>query len=315
MCPVDVSIVIVNWNARHYLLQCLESIYTTTRKCSFEVIVVDNASTDGSTESLMEKFPQIRLTVNRENLGFAKANNIGIMQSTGRYICLSNSDISVLDDCLDRIVDFMDQNPRAGVVGPKTLNGDGSLRHNCQHFPSLWNLYCRAVYLHRLFPRRKLFNSGIMYYFDHQSVMRCQVLPCCFYMVRREALEDVGLLDERFFIYAEDKDWCKRFWDKGWEIVFLPTAEVIHYAGKSSANAPIRFQVEKLKADLQYWKKHHSRICLLFLYAILLLHHGIRIAGWSFSSLLRPSLRHSLSNRIAASAASIRFLFTHHVPS
>ena len=262
----------------------------------------------------MEQFPQIRLIVNDANLGFAKANNIGIAQSTGRYVCLSNSDIKVLDGCLDRMVEFMDHTPKAGVLGPKTLNGDGSLRHNCQNFPSLWSLFCRAVYLHKLFPSQKLFNSGVMFYFDHESVIPCPMLPCCFYMVRREALEEVGLLDERFFIYAEDKDWCKRFWDRQWEILFLPTAEVIHYAGKSAAQAPVRFQVEKMKADLQYWEKHH-RASLPFLYPILLLHHSIRIIGWSSVSLVRPSQRKELGRRIAASAASIRFLFTRYVPS
>ena len=218
----DVSLIIVNWNTRDYLLQCIESIYAATHVSSLEVIVVDNASTDGSGEAVIQQYPQVRVISNDNNLGFAKANNIGIQQCSGRYICLVNSDIKVMEDCLDRMIEFMDKNPAFGVLGPKTLNADGSLRANCQCFPTLWNLFCRAIFLYRIFPRAKLFNSGIMTYLDHQSVIRCEVLPCCFFMVSRAALEKVGLLDEAFFIFAEDKDWCRRFWNNGIEIFFCP---------------------------------------------------------------------------------------------
>lgn len=312
---IDVSIIIVNWNTREYLLQCLESIYESTHQVTLEVIVVDNASSDRSAEAVRVAYPEIKVIVNESNLGFSKANNIGIRQSCGRYVCLVNSDIKVLDGCLDRMVDFMDQHDSVGALGPKTLNADHSLRANCQHFPTLWNLFCRALFLHRIFPDTKLFNSGIMTYFDHESVIRCQVLPGCFFMVRRKALECVGLLDEGFFIYAEDKDWCRRFWNGGYEIAFLPEAEVIHYAGKSSSNAPVRFRVEKLKADMQYWKKHHGVLHLCFLYMILLVHHGIRIIGWSVTYLIRPARRQQLANMILGSIASIRFMFTFKVPS
>jgi len=315
MPPIDVSIIIVNWNAKDYLLQCIASINDSTCDCTYEIIVVDNASSDGSAQVVAEKYSQIQLIVNDNNLGFSRANNIGIAHSCGRYVCLVNSDVKVLDGCLDRMVEFMDQSHAVGALGPKTLNGDGSLRVNCQHFPTLWNTFCHAAFLKSLFPRTRWFNSGIMTYFDHQSVIRCEVLPGCFFMVRRTAMEKVGLLDEDFFIYAEDKDWCKRFWDGGWEIAFLPTAEAIHYAGKSAARAPVRFQVEKLKANIRYWNKHHGRFCVGVLYVILLLNYGIRIAGWSAKYIFCSGQREYLSNRIAGSLASIRFLFTSHVPS
>ena len=306
---VDVSVIIVNWNARDYLLKCLKSLGDSTKKCNIEIIVVDNNSSDGSVEAVRNNIKEVKLIVNNENLGFAKANNIGIEQSKGRYVCLVNSDIKVLDGCIDLMCDFMDDNAKTGLLGPKTLNSDMSLRKNCQRFPTLWSLFCRSLFLHKAFTKSKIFSSGIMTEFAHDSVVDCEVLPGCFLMARREALKEVGLLDESLFIYAEDKDWCKRFWDTGWKVSFLPKAKAIHYAGVSSSNAPARFIVEKLKADFFYWKKHHSKPSQILFLIIMSVHHLVRILGWSITYVVKPTIRQKLNNSIKGSSECVRWIF------
>src|SRR5271157_5076339 len=144
---IDISIIIVSWNAKEYLDECLNSIYENPSKCTLETIVVDNASTDGAPDLVKEKYPQVRLIRNTENLGFAKANNIGIKESMGEYVCLINSDAVVLENCLDLMCNYMNEHPEIGVLGPKVLNSDGSLQPSCREFPTFWKNLCRAFAL------------------------------------------------------------------------------------------------------------------------------------------------------------------------
>jgi GT2 family glycosyltransferase len=248
---IDISVVVVSWNAKDYLMDCLRSLLFPKTSQTMEIIVVDNASTDGSPEAVIEQFPEVILIRNEKNLGFAKANNIGISRSTGKYVCLINSDVIILSDCIVKLYYFMETTPSIGMLGPKILNSDRSLQSSCRRFPSLWNNFCPAIGLDRLFPASKFFCGEHMFYFRHDKMQKVEVLVGCFLMIRRKALEQVGYLDEQFFMYAEDIDLCKRFWDAGWEVAFSPHAEAIHYRGASSANAPIRFSVEQEKSLLQ----------------------------------------------------------------
>jgi len=255
---MDISVIIVSWNAKRYLRECLESLTQTPSLLTLEVIVVDNASTDGSPEMVAAEFPEVRLIRNDQNLGFARANNIGISQSTGRYVSLINSDVVVQPNCLDLLVKYMDEHPLVGLTGPKILNGDRTLQSSCREFPSLWNNFCEASGLFRLFPGSSFFSTEHMLCFPHDRVIDCDVLVGCFWMMRREALETVGLLDEDFFIYAEDLDWCRRCWNAGWHVNLFPEAQAVHYRAASSANDPARFAIERQRAVLHYWEKYHT---------------------------------------------------------
>lgn len=255
---MDVSVIVVSWNAQGYLRECLESLTETKLLHTLEVIVVDNASSDGSPEMVASEFPRVRLIKNDKNLGFAKANNIGIRESTGRYVSLVNSDINVLPNCLDLLVKHLDEHPSVGLAGPRILNADRTLQSSCRKFPSLWNNFCEASGLFRIFPRVSFFSTEHMLYFPHDRVMDVDVLVGCFWMIRREALEKVGLLDEDFFIYSEDLDWCRRCWYAGWRVNLFPEAHAIHYRAASSANDPARFAIEQQRATLHYWDKYHS---------------------------------------------------------
>jgi GT2 family glycosyltransferase len=274
-----VSIVIVSWNARHYLAQCLTTITQTVSKCTIETIVVDNASSDGSPELVSKEFPNVRLIRNEANLGFSKANNIGIRQSAGKYVCLMNSDVEVLDGCLEKLVDYMEAHSKVGMTGPTMLGPDGKIGRSCRGFPSIWNLFCHALGLDSVFPNSRFFGSYTLRYWPQNTSQPVDILGGWFCLVRREALQQVGLLDEDFFFYAEDMDWCKRFQRQKWSVMFLSEAASIHYGGGSSRQAPIKYYIQQQRADQQYWRKHHSKAEVAMYSCICALHQFIRLIG------------------------------------
>jgi GT2 family glycosyltransferase len=310
LSPPVVSIIIVSWNARDYLVQCLNSISEETCRYPVEIIVVDNASTDGSPESVERQFPQVRLIRNADNLGFAKANNLGISQSRGHYLALVNSDVKVLPHCLTRLVDYCEQHPEVGMAGPRVLGGDGKLQRTCRGFPGVWNMFCRALALDALFPRCRWFSGFLLWHWPQDSLRQVDMLTGCFWLVRRTALAQVGLLDERYFMYGEDMDWSKRFWLKGWQLMFIPDAEAIHYGGASSSNAPVRFYIERHRADIQYWEKHHSPPAVFCFFLICCLHLAMRAIGYSLAFVIKRKARAIYGSKVKRSVACLKWLLS-----
>jgi len=305
---IDVSVVIVSYNTRELLRDCLRSVSDQSKEVAVEAIVVDNASQDESQSMVKTEFPFVTLLENTENLGFAKANNLGIRASKGRYVALVNSDVVVLEGCLQRLVRFMDAHPAVGMVGPRILNADRSLQPSCRTFPSLWNNFSQAIGLSRLFPRSSFFGDWSMKYWAHDTVREVDALSGCFWMLRQKALDEVGLLDERFFMYGEDLDWCRRFHDAGWGVHFYPEAEAVHFGGASSASAPVKFFLEMQKADLQYWKKHHGRFRQICYAAIIFLRHTTRLLGLGIGCLVCPKRKPQVAQKIRNSWACIQWL-------
>lgn len=303
-----VSVVIVSWNTRRHLVNCLESLLADSQSCNVEIIVVDNASSDGSLEAVAERFSVVKLIKNTENLGFAKANNIGINASSGKYICLINSDVKVLENCIDRLVAFMEANPLVGMAGPRILNPDGTLQVSCRHFPSLWNNLCQVAGFNKVFRNSRFFSEPFMKYWVHDEVRSVDAIRGCFWIIRRKALDEVGLLDERFFFYGEDIDWCKRCRNAGWQIVLYPNAEAIHHGGASSSNAPIKFYLEMQKADLQYWRKHHGHFGSMGYLIIIMLREASRFVLASVMYVLSSRKRHHARFRLKRSMACILWL-------
>jgi GT2 family glycosyltransferase len=307
---IVVSVVIVNWNAKRYLEECLSSLNEDVCAYPIEIIVVDNASCDGSSDMVREKFSHVRLIENIENLGFAKANNIGIKQAVGRYIALVNSDVHVLKDCLNKLVDHCEANPNIGMLGPHIIGGDGQQQRSCRGFPSLWNMFCRALALDAIFPKSKWFGGYFLTSWGHDTYTDVDILSGCFWLVRRAVLDDVGLLDESFFIYGEDMDWCRRFKSKGWPIRFFPEAQAVHYGGASSANAPIRFFIEKQRADFHYWEKHHNAPARIGYFAITTLHHTLRIFGYLIALAVGKGERQNSFYKIRRGFVCLKWMFT-----
>jgi GT2 family glycosyltransferase len=303
-----VSVVIVVWNAKKYVIECLESLRQHCHDFCDDVIIVDNASTDGTPELIAKMFPEFRLIRNLENLGFAKANNIGIAQCSGEYVCLVNSDVKFTGDCFSPMLKFLSENPGVGMVGPKMLGPDGRVFRSTMRFPTLWNQFCRAVGLDVAFKNSRLFGGYLMSDFDHLSTAPVEVLNGWFVLVRRSALDRVGPLDPQFFMYGEDVDWSYRFHQAGQTLVLFADAEAIHYGGASSSNAPLRFYLEQCYANLQYWRKHRGRLAQISFLANLAMHNAIRLLGAAFAYVVLPSERpHNLA-RLRRSLACLQWI-------
>lgn len=305
----DVSVVIVNWNTRGLLLDVIASLHEATHDTSMEIIVVDNASHDGSSAALRERYPDVTLIQNDENLGFARANNLGFEVARGRSLCLVNTDVIALDGVIDTLWSYLVANPQVGLVGPRTIDDHGGrTRQNCRRFPTLRNALGDHLWLKRLgipgLEGRALPMS------TYENTHPAEVLSGCFLMVRREAFDEVGGLDEDFFFYGEDTDWGRRFRDADWGCVYHPEAVAIHFGGGSTAAYPIKYYLTMEKADLLYWQKHHPPLKRAVYVGIRLLHNVIAIAGWSAIWLLRPTKRQQASLKVQGNAVNTVWLLT-----
>ena len=312
---VELSVVIVAWNARHYLELCLESLAKDPPRRSVEVLVVDNASADDTIEMVETRFPWVKLIKSGENLGFSKGNNVAIRQCQGRYIALVNPDVIVFPGCLDALADFLDQNPKVGDVGPRVFNPDMTQQSTCRRFPTLWNNFCSATRLESIFKGARFFAGEHMFYFPHDRTRSVNVIVGCFSMIRREAFDEVGLLDEDLFMYGDDVDWCRRAWKAGWQVVFYPGARAIHDRGKTTAPFPVHFAVAQQRSVLHYWKKHHTFLGVLGIRSIMLSHHLLRYVLATLSNLAHSRNEPQREVRKQVSGACLRNLLNGSVPN
>ncbi len=231
---IDLSIVIVNFNAKEFLRKCLDSIFESQLK-NLEVVVVDNASKDGSVEELKKFGSKIKLITNKKNVGFSTANNQGIKKTEGRYVLFLNPDTSVYPNTFKYLVNFMDKNKNVGAATCKVILPNGQLDDSCHRgMPTPWNAFCFFSGLYRLFPKSKLFDGYHLGWMDLRKTHEIDALCGAFMFTRREAGEDVGWWDEEFFFYGEDLDFCIKLKNKGWKIFYVPKVLTLHYKGISS---------------------------------------------------------------------------------
>jgi hypothetical protein len=234
---MEVSIVIVNYKTRGMVRQCLKSIRRAAPRLNYEVFVTDNASGDGSAEMIRAEFPEVRLLALKENIGFGRGNNIAIRQAKGRFVFVLNPDAMLNEGSVERMHAFMEAHPEVGLLGPKLVHPDRTRQESAHHFPTPWIPVLRRTPLGRL-PWAKL---QLGRYFMRGEVgektMDVDWMEGAALFVRRKAIDEVGLFDERYFAYFEDADWCRRFWLKGWKVVHFPEATVIHYHRRESADA------------------------------------------------------------------------------
>ncbi len=304
----DISIIIVNWNTKDMLAECINGVRAKTRQCSIEVIVVDNGSSDGSQEELRNNFKDVILIENCSNLGFSRANNIGIKAAKGKYICLLNSDTVAQDGIFDKMFSYMEENSGTGILGPAILNADSTLRKTCRIFP---NLRCELNWTFRLdmiFKKSRFFALDLMTYFTHDNTARVDVVPGSCMMIRKSAIDRTGLLEEMFFFYAEDVDICKRMKDAGWDVVYYPEAKIIHYGGVSSSKAPLRFIKQLMIANIQYWHKHYGRLTFSSYLLIKILHYSVRLLLSLILFLLQPSRRKENLDQVKTNLNCLNFI-------
>jgi GT2 family glycosyltransferase len=257
---MDLSIVIVNWKVKDLLEKCIQSIFEQTKDISFEVFVVDNNSGDGSVEMVREKFPQVDLTASQENLGFAKGNNPAIKKAHGRYILLLNPDTEILDNALEKMVKFMDSNSGCGIAGCKLLNPDLSLQPSVRTFPTLTSQVFILLKIHHLFPHSKAMYKYLVQNFDYEKTQEVDQVMGAFMMIRREVINKIGMLDEKFWIWFEEVDFCKRAKEAGFKILYTPEAKIIHHFGQSFKQAMgVKKQKDFNRSLSCYFKKHGTK--------------------------------------------------------
>lgn len=286
----ELAVVIVNWNVRDLLRRCLVSLRSAleTAGLTATVVVVDNASTDNSVVMLTEEFPWVRVVASTTNLGFTAGNNAGLRavgfgETLPRYVLLLNPDTEVVGDALPTMLAYMDAHPDVGLLGPRLRYGDGSVQSSRRRFPTLTTALLESTILQQWWPDhpalRRFYMSDQP---DHQTQDVDWLVGACM-LTRHEALLEVGLLDEGYFMYSEEVDWAKRFKQAGWRVVYLPTAEILHYEGRSSEQVvPLRhiyFQTSKVR----YFRKWHGpvigelvRLFLLLTYVAQLVEEGAK---------------------------------------
>ncbi len=261
---VDLSIIIVNYNVKEFLQNLVHSLQKALIGISHEIIVVDNASNDGSVEFIKNKFPQITLITNKTNLGFSKANNIGLKHAKGKFILLINPDTIVREDTVSKMIDFMNSHPEVGLAGCKILNPDGSLQLACRRsFPGPWTSFCKVTGLSTLFPKSKLFARYNLTYLDENLTYEVDAISGSFMMMKKEVYDKVGGFDEQFFMYGEDLDLCYRIQKSGYKVYYFSETQIIHYKGESTKRSNLDETKYFYDAMHLFVKKHFSSFFLV----------------------------------------------------
>lgn len=257
MHNIDVSIIIVSWNVKHLLKQCLNSIFQNMENLKVEIIVVDNASHDGSAQMIAEEYPDVVLIANKENAGFAKANNQALMRSHGDYLLLLNPDTIMRPGNLNAAVRQIQVNPKIGILGCKTLNPDLTLQPSVRKFPTFWPIFLILTKIAKILPRLKALNEYFAVDFDYSLSQPVDQVAGSYMLITRRLIDEVGLFDENFFYWFEEVDLCQRAYDGGWLVYYDQKPEVIHYGGQSfKQEMTLKKQLVFFQSAWYYFKKH-----------------------------------------------------------
>lgn len=311
---LDLSVVIVNWNTRTELDACVRSVKEGRGGLDLEIIVIDNASADGSADMVEREHPDVTLIRNDVNRGFGAANNQGMRIARGRYVLLLNPDTVVLEDALPRAVALADREPDVGIVGCQVMESYAQVQRTCFRFPSPWNTLLWVTGLAGLAPCHRLFGRAAYGPWSRTERRTVDVVSGMFMLARREAIADVGLMDEDYFVYAEEADWCWRFRNAGWPCVFDPVGRVLHVDGgnKSTDQDRLRMFVEKQKNVLLFQRKNLGKRAAFISRCLFALGMGARTAIWSVRSIVQPGDEHRA--RLAESWWAFRFHLLGHRP-
>lgn len=305
---IDLSVIIVSYNCREYLERCLRSVYASNARCSFGVVVVDNDSHDGSASVVREKFPTVSLIENTENAGFARANNQALRQANARYVMLLNPDTLVHGGTFDAIVSFLDENDDVWALGPAILNSDGTPQRTGVRFPSNWNLFVESLFLDRVLPNSRVFGAHREIYADHAKPREVDFVQGSCLVVRSAAIKEVGLLDEEYFMYFEETDWCIRMKHAGGRVVFFPGATVVHFGGGEVGHYDEQRLIHYHHSLIRFYRKHYGRWRIIGMKCIIAIRSTIRIITWLSVAVFKPSLRHYATSSVRGYAKSFKIL-------
>ncbi|AEI96552.1 glycosyltransferase family 2 protein [Roseobacter litoralis] len=282
----DLSIVIVEWNTIDMLRDCLASVFDKAGGLDIQVIVVDNASSDGSPEMVEAEFPQVTQIRNADNRGFAAANNQGFEICTGRYILLLNSDTYLLDDVMGASLRYLDNHSTVGAMGCLVLNPDRTMQRTCSMWPRLLDLMFMSSGLWKL-KRPKVFGRYQMTHWQRNDERAVEVISGCYMMLRREVLEQVGQLDEDFFFFGEETDWCRRMRDAGWLLMFAPVGKIVHYGSASARKLNHKRDLMLTDATVRLHRKHSGRLAGSAAWVTLFGFNVSRATFWSLRSVVQ----------------------------
>ncbi|MGD9519949.1 MAG: glycosyltransferase family 2 protein [Armatimonadota bacterium] len=281
------SVCIVTWNCRDLVLNCLRTLSEGRNEVSYEVLLVDNASRDGTVQAVRELHPEVTVVSNEANVGFAAANNQAIRLARGEYIFLLNPDTVLPERALDDLVRVADEHPRAGAVGPKLLNPDGTLQYSCRRFPKPWAALFRNTLFGRLFPHERWTREYLMADWDHNELREVDWVSGAALLLRREAVEQVGLLDERYFWGSEDVDYCRRLEKAGWQVLYTPTPAIVHIIGGSTDRAVLQTIQRRHASWYRLYSRHFSH-CVLdraVLWLLIWMRGTLLLASWVIQDL------------------------------
>lgn len=285
---MDLSILIVNWNTRELLRDCLQSVYAGLGALRAEVIVVDNASADGSADMVDACFSRATLIRNDANVGFAAANNQAMKIARGRHLLLLNSDTIVHGDVLSRSVQYLDENSQVGMMGCKVLNADGTTQMTCSRYPSFLNLLLQTTGANRV-ARIPWLQRYQMLDWQRDDERPVEVVSGCYLMIRRAALDAIGGMDESFFLYGEETDWCRRCADAGWDLRFAPVGTITHFGSGSSRQLNHQRDVLLSEGTVRLHRKHGGTLPAIALWLLLLGFNASRSVFWSLRTAVSGS--------------------------
>ncbi|MBE2271608.1 MAG: glycosyltransferase family 2 protein [Anaerolinea sp.] len=301
-----ISIIIVSWNVAELLAACIESILAGQGDLSLEIIVVDSASSDHTVAMLRDRFPQVKLLAQTENVGFTRGNNIGLAAARGDYLFLLNPDTEIVGSALAVLRDYMDAHPDVGMVGTHTLNSDRvTTQSTRRRFPTPLIGFFESTWLQPYAPKRLLDYYYVVDGASDTAIRDVDWVQGSALLARRKVYEQIGGLDEGFVMYSEELDWCKRAKDAGWRIVYLGTASIVHHGGKSTEQVVARSHIYFQQSKLRYFRKHHGAGIAHMLRAFLLLNYGAQL-GIEAAKYALGHKRDLRRERIAAYAQVLR---------
>lgn len=305
----DLTIVIVSWNCRDDLAGCLRSIRSAASEIDSTVVVVDNGSTDGTVEMLRDDFTSTAVLANSTNRGFAAANNQALASLQSRYVLLLNPDTIVHKDALRLLVRFLDESPSIWAAGPLMLNRDGSRQISGVRFPNNWNILCETLFLDRLFPKSRIVGRHKELFADLSIPRSVDYVQGACLIVRADVLNVVGGLDEKFFMYFEETDWCYRMKHNGGLIYLFPEARVTHFGGGETGHYDETRLIHYHRSLLRFYRKHYSTWSSVIVKMIIALRSLVRLVGWCLIAVVRPGLRSSAASSMRGYIRTYPILF------
>lgn len=260
---MKLSIIIITYNSEKLIGPCLDSIYKTTKDLNYEVIIIDNASQDNTVSFLQKNYPKINLTLNRQNVGFARAVNQGIKKAGGEFILLLNPDMRVLDKTINKSLAYLEKNSDVGILGCQFLYPNMKIQASFGNFPSLFTEFLQATYLYKFLPWGRFIPESVLSKKRFKKIQEVDWLSGSYMLMRQKVFEKIGLFDENFFMYLEDVDFCFRAKEAGFKVVYFPKVQVIHYHMASTKKDPSKAIINELKGLIYYFQKYKKNIRFL----------------------------------------------------